>query len=231
MPSRPPVLETILKSAQIEIGRTSFMFTFRQNARGRFLRITEKTQDAFGSIVIPDTGLAVFQQVLDTMFLAAQHSEAGFTPRTEDVRIERKTFSFVLEQELTRSFLRIIEHAGAYANELIILTNGLAAFKQLVDEMVLAADEQPPATLVETVAAPPADYADYMLKNGQLLAGTRTFTFQIKQNEQGRYMRIIQEKGGRLTTIIVPGEFVEGFKKWVVEMARAAKKKPAKKKA
>ena len=44
-------------------------------------------------------------------------------------------------------------------------------------------------------------------------------------------MRIIQEKEGRLTTIIVPGEFVEGFKKWVVEMARAAKKKPAKKKA
>ena len=231
MPCRPPVFETTLKSAQIELGRTSFMFALRQNARGRFLRITEKNQDAFGSIVIPDTGLAVFRQVLDTMLAAAQPSEAGFTPRTVEVRIERKTFSFVLEQDQTHRFLRIIEHAGSHANEIILLTKGLAAFKQLVDEMVQAVDEQPPVAPVETSGPPPADYADYILKNGQLQAGIRNFTFQIKQNEHGRFMRIIQEKEGRLTTIIVPGEFLDEFKKWVMDMARAAKKKPAKKKS
>jgi hypothetical protein len=231
MPSRPPVLETTLKSTFLEVGRTSFMFALRQNARGRFLRITEKNQDAFGSIVVPETGLVAFAQMLATMCLAAQPAEAGFTPRTEEVRIERKVFSFVLDQDTTRRYLRIVEHAGSRANELIVLTKGLADFKQRVDEMVQAADAQPMVAGAETGAPPPAEFGEYLLKNGQLLAGNRTFTFQIKQNEQGRYLRIIQDKEGRLTTIIVPGEFIEEFKKWVLEMAKAAKKKPAKKKA
>jgi hypothetical protein len=210
MAPRPPVPEIVLKHAHIEIGRASFMLMLRQNARGRFLRITEKTPDAFRSLIIPDTGLTAFQQVLDKMLLVAQHPEAGLAPKTQEVRIERKVFIFVLDQHPEGSFLRIIEQAGGHNNQLIILTGGLAAFKRELDVMVVAANESAGTEM-------PAEH--------------RTFTFQLKQNERGRFLRIIEERPDRLNTIIIPADALEEFKKWVVEMAKAAKKKPAKKKA
>ena len=226
MAPRPPAPEIVLKHAQIEIGRASFMFTLRQNVRGRFLRITEKTPDAFRSLIIPDTGLAAFQQVLDKMFLVTPHPEAAPAPQTQEVRIERKVFIFVLDQAPEGSFLRIIEQAGSHNNQLIILTGGLAAFKREFDAMVAAANEpagteMPPLTI----------FGEDILKNGQMQAEHRTFTFQLKQNERGRFLRIIEQRPDRLNTIIIPCDALEEFKKWVVEMAKAAKKKPAKKKA
>jgi hypothetical protein len=226
MPLRPPVPEIILKHAQIEIGRASFMLMLRQNARGRFLRITEKTPDAFHSLIIPDTGLAAFQQVLDKMFLATQHPEAGPAPQPQEVRIERKVFIFVLDQAPEGSFLRIIEQGGNHNNQLIILIGGLAAFKRELDAMVAAANEPAGMEML-----PLTIFGEDILKNGQMQAEHRTFIFQLKQNERGRFLRIIEEKPHRLNTIIIPAESLEEFKKWVVDMARAAKKKPAKKKA
>ena len=226
MAPRPPVPEIVLKHAHIEIGRASFLFMLRQNARGRFLRITEKTPDAFRSLIIPDTGLTAFQQVLDKMLLVTQQPEAGPAPQTQEVRIERKVFIFDLDQHPEGSFLRIIEQAGSHNNQLIILAGGLAAFKRELDVMVAAANES-----AGTEMPPLAAFGEEILKNGQLQAEHRTFTFQLKQNERGRFLRIIEERPDRLNTIIIPSEALEEFKKWVVEMAKAAKKKPAKKKA
>ena len=39
---RPPVNEDTLKSAEIQIERKNFVFTLKENPRGRFLRITEE---------------------------------------------------------------------------------------------------------------------------------------------------------------------------------------------
>lgn len=226
MAPRPPAPEIVLKHAQIEIGRASFVFTLRQNVRGRFLRITEKTPDAFHSLIIPDTGLATFQQVLEKILLVTQHPEAGPAPKTQEVRIERKVFIFVLDQHPDGSFLHINEQAGSHNNQLIILTGELATFKRELDAMVAAANE--PAG---TDMTPLTIFGEDILKNGQMQAEHRMFTFQLKQNERGRFLRIIEERAGRLNTIIIPGDALEEFKKWVVEMAKAVKKKPAKKKA
>ena len=230
-PPRPPVQEDTLKHEQLEIGPTRYVFMLKANPRGRFLRITEKTGEAFGILIIPDTGLAVFQQVLEKMFQAASRPPAGkpgLQPafQTELVKAERKHFVFVLEDDPRGRFLRIIERAGSHDNEIIIPLGSLEGFKKLTDEMVGAAFGQPLAPIPVPVPQP-----DYMLKNGQMQAGNRNFTMQLKQNEHGRFMRIIQEKEGRLSTIIVPAEYLEEFKKWVVDMAKAAKKKPAKAKA
>jgi hypothetical protein len=51
-PPRPPAREDTLKSGQVEIGDASFLFQIKANPRGRFLRITEKSQTAFSSIII-----------------------------------------------------------------------------------------------------------------------------------------------------------------------------------
>jgi hypothetical protein len=230
MQPRPPVQEDTLKYGQVEIEHTSFVFMLKQNPRGRFLRITEKTGDAFGCLIIPDSGLEAFLQMLDKMLQAANEPppaaspDAKHTLKTEQVQVERKSFTFVLEQDPCGRFLRIIETTGGRSNDLIIPASGLETFKNLVDEMLKAANEQPLTAAAGTEAHPWTPPVDDILKNGQMQLERKSFTFQLKKNVLGRFLRIVEDKDGRLNTIIIPAEGLEEFKKWVVEMAKASKK-------
>jgi len=64
---KPPVPEDTLRAEKIVIERKSFLLTLRENARGRFLRITEDVGGRFNSIIIPATGLEDFKKLMDEM--------------------------------------------------------------------------------------------------------------------------------------------------------------------
>ena len=64
---RPPVNEDTLKTAEVQIERKNFVFTLKENPRGRFLRITEDVGGRRDTIIIPSTGLADFKKLLDQM--------------------------------------------------------------------------------------------------------------------------------------------------------------------
>jgi hypothetical protein len=68
---RPPVNEDTLKSAEIQIERKNFVFTLKENPRGRFLRITEDVGGRRDTIIIPSTGLVEFKQLVDEMVKAS----------------------------------------------------------------------------------------------------------------------------------------------------------------
>ena len=74
--SRPGTQETTLKTGQVQIERKTFIFSLRQNPRGRFLRITEDVGGRHDNIIIPATGLEEFRRVLDEMVKAASQSES-----------------------------------------------------------------------------------------------------------------------------------------------------------
>ena len=67
MQPRPPVQEDTLKSGQVQIERKTITFILKENPRGRFLRIVEERGGHSASIIIPSTGLAEFQKLLDEM--------------------------------------------------------------------------------------------------------------------------------------------------------------------
>ena len=67
---RPPVQEDTLKSAEVQIERKNFVFTLKENPRGRFLRITEDVGGRRDAIIIPSTGLADFKKIIDEMVRA-----------------------------------------------------------------------------------------------------------------------------------------------------------------
>ena len=71
MPPKPPVQENILKSGELQIERKMFVLTLKENPRGRFLRISEDVGGRRDSIIIPSTGLAEFQKLLDEMIKAS----------------------------------------------------------------------------------------------------------------------------------------------------------------
>ena len=70
-PPRPPVNEDTLKTEKIQIERKTFIFTLKENPRGRFLRITEDVNGRRDNVIIPSTGLDEFSKVLGEMVRAA----------------------------------------------------------------------------------------------------------------------------------------------------------------
>ena len=68
---KPPVNEDTLKSAEVQIERKTFVFTLKENPRGRFLRITEDVGGRRDTIIVPSTGLVEFKKILDDMVKAA----------------------------------------------------------------------------------------------------------------------------------------------------------------
>jgi hypothetical protein len=63
--------EETLKSEKIQVERKTFIFTLKENPRGRFLRITEDVGGRRDNIIIPAPGLEDFKKVIDEMVKAA----------------------------------------------------------------------------------------------------------------------------------------------------------------
>jgi hypothetical protein len=68
---KPPVNEDTLKSERLQIERKTFVFTLKENPRGRFLRITEDVGGRRDTIIIPAPGLEDFRQLIDEMVRAS----------------------------------------------------------------------------------------------------------------------------------------------------------------
>ena len=69
---KPQVQEDTLKSEKVQIERKTFVFTLKENPRGRFLRITEEVSNGHrNSIIIPAPGLEEFTKLLDEMIKAS----------------------------------------------------------------------------------------------------------------------------------------------------------------
>ena len=76
---KQPVQEDTLRSDKIQIERKTFMFTLKENPRGRFLRITEDVNGRRDTIIIPATGLEDFKRVFDEMMRASMDTPPKMT--------------------------------------------------------------------------------------------------------------------------------------------------------
>src|SRR5688572_2847995 len=68
---KPAVVEDTLRSDKVQIERKTFLFTLKENPRGRFLRITEDVNGRRDTIIIPATGLEDFRRIVDEMVKAS----------------------------------------------------------------------------------------------------------------------------------------------------------------
>ena len=69
--AKPHVNEDTLKSDTVQIERKTFVFTLKENPRGRFLRITEDVGGRRDTIIIPAPGLEDFRKLLEEMVTAS----------------------------------------------------------------------------------------------------------------------------------------------------------------
>src|SRR4051812_46101341 len=70
-PPKPRVDEDTLKTDKVQIERKTFIFTLKENPRGRFLRITEDVNGRRDNVIIPATGLDEFKRIFDDMTRAS----------------------------------------------------------------------------------------------------------------------------------------------------------------
>ena len=68
---KPAVAEDTLRSEKIQIERKTFVFTLKENPRGRFLRITEDVSGRRDTIIVPAPGLEEFRRMVEEMAKAS----------------------------------------------------------------------------------------------------------------------------------------------------------------
>jgi hypothetical protein len=71
--------EETLKTEKIQVERKTFIFTLKENPRGRFLRITEDVGGRRDNIIVPAPGLEDFKRIVDEMVKAS----AEIPPKAE----------------------------------------------------------------------------------------------------------------------------------------------------
>lgn len=57
-------MDNIIAAQELQIERKHFYIEFRENDRGRFLRITEEAHGRRNTIIVPSTGLDEFSATL-----------------------------------------------------------------------------------------------------------------------------------------------------------------------
>jgi hypothetical protein len=64
-------MENIIESRDLQVERKHFFIEFRENERGRFLRITEEAHGRRNTVIIPSTGLEEFGILLNEVLAAS----------------------------------------------------------------------------------------------------------------------------------------------------------------
>lgn len=89
-PAKPPLPEDSLRTEKLNIERKLFIFTLRENPRGRFLRITEDVQGRRDTIIIPASGLDDFHQLLGELAKTAAEIPEHVPPPDDDERQDER---------------------------------------------------------------------------------------------------------------------------------------------
>lgn len=85
-PPKPPLPEDALCTEKLSIERKLFIFTLRENPRGRFLRITEDVHGRRDTIIIPASGLGEFHQILGQMVKTSEETPDGIPKPGDEER-------------------------------------------------------------------------------------------------------------------------------------------------
>lgn len=64
-------MDNVIASRELQVERKHIFIEFRENERGRFLRITEEAHGRRNTIIIPSTGLDAFTALLGDVLNSA----------------------------------------------------------------------------------------------------------------------------------------------------------------
>ncbi len=66
-------MDQTLASQELQVERKHIIIEFRENDRGRFLRLTEEAHGRRNTVIIPSTGLTEFARLLEQVLNDSGH--------------------------------------------------------------------------------------------------------------------------------------------------------------
>jgi len=69
-------MDNIIESRELQVERKHFYIEFRENERGRFLRITEEAHGRRNTIIVPSTGVDEFTGAIAEVIENAERAAA-----------------------------------------------------------------------------------------------------------------------------------------------------------
>jgi hypothetical protein len=69
-------MDNIIEARELQVERKHFYVEFRENERGRFLRITEEAHGRRNTIIVPSTGVDEFTAAIDEVIESAERAPA-----------------------------------------------------------------------------------------------------------------------------------------------------------
>ena len=73
-------MDNVIASQELQVERKHYYIEFRENERGRFLRITEEAHGRRNTVIVPSTGLNEFNAAIDAVVVAANAANGTVAP-------------------------------------------------------------------------------------------------------------------------------------------------------
>jgi hypothetical protein len=67
-------MDNVIASKELQVERKRFIIEFRENERGRFLKIVEESHGRRNTVIVPSTGIDEFNAAVDEVLEVADKS-------------------------------------------------------------------------------------------------------------------------------------------------------------
>lgn len=114
-------LELASKTLQVE--HKLFYFDLKENPRGRYLKISEKTSGSRSTIIVPAPGISDFVDLFK--YYVAEDDPEGFD--SSELKLDTKAFFFDVGENQRGRFLKVSETSVTRGRSTIIVPSGNAA--------------------------------------------------------------------------------------------------------
>lgn len=199
-----------LASRTLVLESKRFYLDVKENQRGRFIKIAEISADGRkNQILMTFSTAALFSQNL-IQFIDFYHDLEKLDPdnlrqgelKSEVMYKDDKKYHMDLKENARGRFLKVSETftRGYSRFQVFIPADGMAEFQHNLGELI---DEYDNGDAEEALSAP---------QNKHLRIENKNFYFDIKRNQQGRYMSISEVKGNFRNSILVPESGWESFR-------------------
>lgn len=210
-----------LASRTLVLESKRFYLDVKENQRGRFIKIAEISADGRkNQILMTFSTAAVFSHNLldfidfynDLGDLNPSHLHQGEL-KSEVMYKDDKKYHMDLKENARGRFLKVSETftRGYSRFQVFIPADGMAEFQQNLGELI---EEYDNGDAEEALTAP---------QNKHLRIENKNFYFDIKRNQQGRYMSISEVKGNFRNAILIPESGWESFRNVLDEYVRQPK--------
>ncbi|CAA7392969.1 unnamed protein product [Spirodela intermedia] len=131
-------VELLCKTLQVE--HKLFYFDLKENPRGKYLKISEKTSATRSTIIVPDNGIVWFHEIFN-YYVNTVEQEAV----SKELQLDTKVFYFDVGANKRGRFLKISEASANRNRSTIIVPGGSAqgedgwvSFKDILAQIILS---------------------------------------------------------------------------------------------